>query len=163
MNKASKSMAENYFLDYWVANGEPHDQAETVTNYLKKIKRDNSASVAFFVSGESKNYYTESGVIKTINRSTDGWFYKFLESGRDYELSFDVDNISGIPTVYVNYALSSNGQRSGVAGVGMTLEDIRTLINTVKIGETGKVFLVDGNGQITIHPDKDAEGSLEQY
>ena len=159
----SKSMAENEFLLSWLRRGESTGERSQVIEFLKQTKRKNDASVAFWVSGNSRNYYTEKGVIKQISRQDDKWYYDFINSGNDYELSFDYNDVTGIPTVFVNYAVSLGSDRIAAAGVGMTLEQVRAVIDGISDSGSLVAFLVDSEGMIQVHPDKKISGRLGQY
>ncbi|MCW0469897.1 cache domain-containing protein [Vibrio chagasii] len=101
---------------------------------------------AYYVSNEASTYYTHNGVLKTIstNEQSDQWFYRFIESNQPFELSsLDIDAATGIPALFVNYAVTRNGERIGVTGIGLTLESITQLISNYSVGESGIVFLVD--------------------
>ncbi|MBW3695829.1 methyl-accepting chemotaxis protein [Vibrio sp. T187] len=131
-----------------------------INTYLANVKREFNAITAYFVSREDGNYYTHDGLLKTISESDSGdqWFYRFINSNQDFELSFDTDSATGIPTMFVNYAVISGGKRVGVAGIGLTLDSITELISQYRIGDSGIVFLVDDSGTIKVHPQKNMIG-----
>ena len=45
-----------------------------------------------------------------------------------------------------------SGQPSAVVGVGLSLENVANSISQYRIAQTGKVFLVDQQGKIKLHP-----------
>ncbi|MGF1722008.1 methyl-accepting chemotaxis protein [Vibrio kyushuensis] len=127
-----------------------------INQLLAAVKQEFSAITSYFVSRETGTYYIAEGVLKTLDKgdSGDQWFYRFIESNKKFELSFDTDSSTGIPTMFVNYVVMKNGKRIGVAGVGLTLDSVTKLISQYRIGENGVVFLVDQTGQIKVHPNK---------
>ncbi|CAH7073605.1 Chemotaxis protein [Vibrio chagasii] len=129
---------------------------EELQTYLQSVKNEFNAISAYYVSNEASTYYTHNGVLKTIstNEQSDQWFYRFIESNQPFELSLDIDAATGIPALFVNYAVTRNGERIGVTGIGLTLESITQLISNYSVGESGIVFLVDRQGIIKVHPDK---------
>ncbi|WP_373959829.1 methyl-accepting chemotaxis protein [Vibrio gigantis] len=133
---------------------------EELRTYLQSVKNEFNAISAYYVSNEASTYYTHNGVLKTIstNEQSDQWFYRFIESNQPFELSLDIDAATGIPALFVNYVVTRNGQRIGVTGIGLTLESITQLISNYSIGESGIVFLVDQEGIIKVHPDKNLIG-----
>lgn len=150
----SQSIAQNYFVKAWLSNGEAQSEKDSFITYLAHIKRDNKAINAFIVSKASGNYYTNNGLIRQITAKDDAWFYDFLNSTKSYELSLDIDKNSGEAVVFINYAIEINGVRSAVAGIGRSLKSMTELIQGYKIGESGFVYLVDGNGKIKLHANK---------
>ncbi|CAH6916468.1 Chemotaxis protein [Vibrio chagasii] len=133
---------------------------EELQTYLQSVKNEFNAISAYYVSNEASTYYTHNGVLKTIstNEQSDQWFYRFIESNQPFELSLDIDAATGIPALFVNYAVTRNGERIGVTGIGLTLESITQLISNYSVGESGIVFLVDRQGIIKVHPDKNLIG-----
>lgn len=128
--------------------------------YLESVKNEFNAISAYYVSNEASTYYTHNGVLKTIstNEQSDQWFYRFIQSDKAFELSLDIDAGTGIPALFVNYAVTRNGERIGVTGIGLTLESITQLISNYSVGKGGIVFLVDKQGIIKVHPDKNLIG-----
>lgn len=128
--------------------------------YLESVKNEFNAISAYYVSNEASTYYTHNGVLKTIstNEQSDQWFYRFIQSDKAFELSLDIDAGTGIPALFVNYAVTRNGKRIGVTGIGLTLESITQLISNYSVGKSGIVFLVDKQGIIKVHPDKNLIG-----
>ncbi len=133
---------------------------EELQTYLQSVKNEFNAISAYYVSNEASTYYTHNGVLKTIstNEQSDQWFYRFIESNQPFELSLDIDAATGIPALFVNYAVTRNGERIGVTGISLTLESITQLISNYSVGESGIVFLVDRQGIIKVHPDKNLIG-----
>ncbi|MFZ3407732.1 methyl-accepting chemotaxis protein [Vibrio chagasii] len=133
---------------------------EELQTYLQSVKNEFNAISAYYVSNEASTYYTHNGVLKAIstNEQSDQWFYRFIESNQPFELSLDIDAATGIPALFVNYAVTRNGERIGVTGIGLTLESITQLISNYSVGESGIVFLVDRQGLIKVHPDKNLIG-----
>ncbi|PMG68048.1 chemotaxis protein [Vibrio lentus] len=128
--------------------------------YLESVKNEFNAISAYYVSNEASTYYTHNGVLKTIstNEQSDQWFYRFIQSDKAFELSLDIDAGTGIPALFVNYVVTRNGERIGVTGIGLTLESITQLISNYSVGKSGIVFLVDKQGIIKVHPDKNLIG-----
>ena len=90
----SLTMANDSFVKSWLAEEDKQD-LETITRYLKGIKDKYGYSSVFLVSGNSGNYYNTEGILKKISTedSHDVWFYEFVESGKDYALDVDTDQI----------------------------------------------------------------------
>ncbi|PMK96756.1 chemotaxis protein [Vibrio lentus] len=128
--------------------------------YLESVKNEFNAISAYYVSNEASTYYTHNGVLKTIsaNEQSDQWFYRFIQSDKAFELSLDIDAGTGIPALFVNYVVTRNGERIGVTGIGLTLESITQLISNYSVGKSGIVLLVDKQGTIKVHPDKNLIG-----
>lgn len=152
----SKMIATNPDYLAFLREGENAQQQAGLASYLGKVKTDFSAITAFYVSKATGNYYHEKGLFKTVNPSVakDGWFYSFIDSGKPYDLSLDVDEATSVATLFINYAVVENGRRLGAAGVGLSLQQMSDEIRSFRIGEEGHVYLVDANGVVKLHRDQ---------
>jgi methyl-accepting chemotaxis protein len=149
---ASRTISKSpLFLEY-----ENDTSAEYISRYLKDIKKEYNAINSFFVAEKDGNYYTPEGIVKQIKRSNpnDQWFYENLKDDNSYNINFDIDTSTNIPTMFVNYKVIKNNKKIGVAGIGLSLENVTNLIKDYKIGESGFVYIADKNGKIQLHPDK---------
>ncbi|MBV2129227.1 methyl-accepting chemotaxis protein [Arsukibacterium indicum] len=152
----SEALADNSLLHNWMREGETRaDNHNEVMQFFRQRQLDAGASTLFWVSDYSKTYYTEGGVFKTISASEprDSWFFSFLNSNAERELAIDADERTGKLTLFVNVAVKIDNKRAGVAGLGYDVSAIASLVSGYKLGENGFLFLVDGNGMITVHRD----------
>ncbi|XOV80964.1 MAG: methyl-accepting chemotaxis protein [Aestuariibacter sp.] len=147
----SQSVAQNSLIKDWIAAGEPASQRAGVINYLAELKRQNNAISAYVVIGESGNYYNHTGLSRTLDPVKDAWFNEFVQSDLAFELSFDIDEGTQVPVVFINYAIEMNGRRIGIGGIGRALEDMTSLIKEYKLGQSGQVYLVDNDATIKLH------------
>jgi methyl-accepting chemotaxis protein len=150
----SKEIAKNSFVKKWIANKEPISQQKSFIDYLSTIKKENNAISSYIISKNSKNYYTNEGISRTINKTEDKWFYNFLNSNNDFELSLDIDEGTKEVVVFINYVIEIDGQRIGIAGVGLPLAAMTNLVSNYRIGESGIVYLVSNSGEIMLHENK---------
>lgn len=162
----SENLAANSMLHNWMREGETtaanHNQ---VMAYFKQLKQDSGASALFWVSDFSKNYYTETGIFKTVSASEprDDWFFSILKSNTKRSLSLDPDERTGKLTLFVNVQVELDGKKVGAAGLGYDVSTIANLISSYKLGENGFLFLVDANGMIVVHRDLSlAEQNIQQ-
>jgi methyl-accepting chemotaxis protein len=150
----SKEIAQNSFVINWLSGNEVEEQQDSFIQYLSDIRNKNDAISAYIVSEKSGNYYTNSGIDRRVDREKDKWFYSFLASDKPFELSLDVDKTTQKLVVFINYAVEVDGVRSGIAGIGLSLDSMTSLVSNYRIGEEGFVYLVSSNGEIMLHGDK---------
>jgi methyl-accepting chemotaxis protein len=150
----SQTMSSNLYSQQFIANGEHVDDHQQVISYLKGIQDEFDTISAFLVSANTGHYFTPGGLFKTLSpqNNKDQWFYGFINSGKKYELSLDIDEETNIPTLFINYLMTVDGNPSAVVGVGLSLENVANSISQYRIAKTGKVFLVDQQGKIKLHP-----------
>jgi len=150
----SQTMSSNLYSQQFITNGEHADDQQQVISYLKGIQDEFDTISAFLVSANTGHYFTPGGLFKTLSpqNNKDQWFYGFINSGKQYELSLDVDEETNIPTLFINYLMKVDGKASAVVGVGLSLDNVANSISQYRIAQTGKVFLVDQQGKIKLHP-----------
>jgi len=150
----SQTMSSNLYSQQFISNGENIDEHQQIVSYLKGVQNEFDTISAFLVSANTGHYFTPGGLFKTLSpqNNKDQWFYSFMNSGKQYELSLDVDEETNIPTLFINYLMKVDGKPSAVAGVGLSLENMAKSISQYRIAQTGKVFLVDQQGKIKLHP-----------
>ncbi|WP_435274566.1 methyl-accepting chemotaxis protein [Psychrobium sp. nBUS_13] len=156
----SRVMSSNFYAQQFIKTGEQPDQQQQIIAYLQKIQLEFNTISAFLVSVNTGKYFTPTGLFKTLSQQNDKdqWFYQFINGSKEYELSLDIDEETNIPTLFINYLLKVDGKPSAVVGVGLSLENMTETISQYRIAETGKVFLVDQQGTIKLHPDKQRIG-----
>ncbi|MDO6636359.1 methyl-accepting chemotaxis protein [Pseudoalteromonas carrageenovora] len=154
----AKEIAQNLFVKQWLSNGESEQTEADYINYLASIKKDNKAVMAYIISKNTNNYYTDTGISRKIDRSEDLWFDQFLSSNKPFEIALDIDKTTNTMVVFINYALEIGGERTAITGVGRSLDSMINLINEYRIGEAGVVYLVSDDGEVMLHSDRDLMG-----
>ncbi|HCM46162.1 MAG TPA: methyl-accepting chemotaxis protein [Colwellia sp.] len=151
----SQTMSSNLYAQEFITDGEQVDNRPQLIENLKSVKNEFNTITAFLVSAKTGNYFTPSGLFKKLSQqdNKDQWFYDFMASGEKYALSLDVDEVTNIPTLFINHLMNISGKPSAVVGVGLSLENMVKTISQYRVAQTGKVFLVDQNGKIKLHPD----------
>ncbi|WP_196138640.1 methyl-accepting chemotaxis protein [Aliikangiella sp. G2MR2-5] len=152
----SKGMAQNHFLTEWVGKGEPESQLAPIQAYFSQMKSRNNAAAVYWVSNQTMKYYTESGITKTLSRTSerDQWFFSFLNSGKAFEVAIDVDENSNRLTAFINVRVERNGQVVGVTGLGYDVSVISEIVTSNRVGQEGYAFLVSNDGLITAHKNR---------
>lgn len=148
----SSMMASDTFLRDWVLAGEK--DAEKMTRYLREIKERYGAFTSFFVSEKSRIYYQTEGVLKKVQEDEprDAWYFRVRRMKEPYEINLDPDlaNKDAL-TIFINYRIFDyGGQYIGVAGVGLTVDAVRALINDYQKRYRRNVYFVDGAGGIAL-------------
>lgn len=154
----AKEIAQNLFVKQWLENGENEKVRDNYIDYLASIKKDNKAVIAYIISKNTNNYYTDTGISRKIVRSEDVWFDQFLSSSKKFEIALDIDKATNTMVVFINYALEINGERLAITGVGRSLDSMISLINEYRIGKAGVVYLVSNEGEVMLHSDRGKMG-----
>lgn len=150
MMALTRSIATNPLLLEWLENGNTSN-ADLPVQYLKTIKEANGFSNASFANRETAQYWNQDGFLRVLqNDNVDGWFFGFVNSGQTQSASI-YTYPNGSVDMFVNYQML-NGK--GIAGVSKSFDDMIGYLQSFKIEETGFVYMVDGNGNVKVHPDK---------
>lgn len=154
----SRAMAQNHFTNSWLAENEPEDRTPGIIEYLKVMQSENNAITSFIVSGNSKNYYTPTGISRQINANSDQWFFNFIQSNKDYSLDIDIDHKLKKAALFINYRTPD---RKSITGIGMGISQVVKLISNYRLGENGLVYIVSPEGKIKIHPNDEIDYDTE--
>jgi diguanylate cyclase (GGDEF)-like protein len=153
--QVSSAMADDPFVLDWLDQGEPN--AALINRYLHAIQERYDTSTAFFASQASQTYYTDGSAqpMKPSN-AADRWFYRFEQSGTPWEIVVDVNRL----VLFINYRVTDpDGRFRGVAGVGLTLEQVVDLIDTYQRRYQRTIYFVDADRRIVMSGQQDgAEG-----
>lgn len=154
----SLTMANDSFLMDWL-NGEDHNDKNELLNYLSGIKKKYNYDSVFLVSEQSKNYYHYDGIFKKLSKDDahDIWYYDFLNSKDSYKLDVDQDEVDHHQlTVFINCKIyNKEGNFLGVTGVGIKMGKIQEMLKFYETNFNLEAFLIDENGLIQAHTNKD--------
>ena len=126
---------------------------QKIVEYLTSVKNVYNTSAAFFASSISERYYVYTRFLKVLSKDNekDRWFYDLIESRKPYLFNLDLDENTGMLSVFLNYMVKDqNGRLLGVAGVGNSLEKLTNRINSFNQSDTGKVYLINERGEIVL-------------
>ncbi|MFM2636290.1 methyl-accepting chemotaxis protein [Vibrio vulnificus] len=157
---AAEQLAKNEFVRESVVQTEnPEGQTKLVQqlNNVKDQYRLNDASVA---NRKTAYYWNQNGFLRQLTQSQDGWFFGFTNSGQATMVSIFTE-ANGEVKMFANYQHLSGFTMSGVS---KSMDEMVSKLNSFKIEKTGYVFLVDSQGNIQIHKDRQAVGKpLSSY
>lgn len=160
----SSMMARDTFLRDWVIDGER--DVGKMTRYLNEVMAHYGAFSSFFVSDQSSTYYSTKGILKKVSREEprDTWYYRVRDMTDPYEINVDPDlaNRDAL-TIFINYRVFDYEHRFiGATGVGLTVDTVNQLIDNYQDRYGRNIYLVDGQGKITLSgkPGTDAAGEI---
>jgi methyl-accepting chemotaxis protein len=160
---AARGIAQNSLVADWLGSGEDAAQRDAFARYLAGVQAQQKALVTFIVALDSGNYFTAQGLKRTLTRgpADNGWFYGFVDSGKERSLDIDIDQSTRQPTLFINQRVAVGGKTLGVAGLGFSLSAMSEMIRDFRFGEAGRVYLVSADGRIKVHPQSELNDSRE--
>ncbi len=150
----ARAIAGNSLVADWLAGGEDPSQLDAMQRYLQQEKLAGQTLSTFIVALDSGHYFTDQGLDRTLARAPENaWFYDFVDSGQQRALDIDIDTTTKVPTLFINQRIASGGKTLGVGGLGLGLSAMSELVRGFRLGEAGRIYLVDASGKVKIHPD----------
>jgi diguanylate cyclase (GGDEF)-like protein len=148
----SAQMANDTFVRDWIIDGEQDNNQ--ISKYLKEVKAKNNAIASFLVSDLTKNYYTPTGLFKTIKdtETRDQWFFRVKNLKSPYETNVDMDMANNDNmTIFTNYRIVDySGNFIGVVGIGLTLDTMKQLIDSYQSRFQRNIYFVDKKGLVVL-------------
>ena len=159
---ASRTMANDRLLIDLLEKEDDASAEQTaaiLADYLSGIREGMDYESAFVVSEASGRYYSFKGLGKRIDpagNAYDQWYTRFVDSGRQYDLDVDRDElIDDVWTVFVNARIqSADGRLLGVCGVGTHMTGSQELFRSLESEYGVKINLVDADGLIQVDTDE---------
>lgn len=117
---------------------------------------------SFVVSARTNHYWAEGSKLLQIMSEAnpdDRWFYDALKSGKSIELNIDYNRGRNDTFVFVNVLMGDPQNPLGVAGAGLSLQEIAREFQSYKFGQSSNLWLVDSQGKINLSDNSDDNGS----
>ncbi|MBQ1491914.1 MAG: GGDEF domain-containing protein, partial [Blautia sp.] len=154
----ARTMAQDRFLVSILEAEEETGDKETsalMADYLTGLKEGLGYEAAFVISEKSKQYYSHSGMTKTIDPLSnphDVWYPLFVEQNLPYDLDVDRDEMNSDDfTVFVNARVESqDGKLLGVCGIGENMNQTQQLFLDLEKEYGVKINLIDKTGLIQV-------------
>ncbi|ABZ84156.1 conserved domain protein [Heliomicrobium modesticaldum Ice1] len=146
----------------WVAGGERDERlGEKARKRLIDIASDHGYVNTFIVSAQSGNYWGEEGnILETMDPQDpyDRWFFDFLSSKALLQVHLDYNKTRQNTYVFVNARIGSAEESYGVAGVGLSLEDLAGEFQQYRYSAGSRLWLADEKGAIHLSDNLEANG-----
>ena len=155
MKSVAFSIANNPDIIAWSAAGADRQGESRLVNYLGEIARFNDLTVTSFVDRNTHKYWNQDGFLRVLkNDQYDGWFFAYKDSGQATSLSLYNEPGQGY-RLFANYQQTSG---RGMSGVAKSVDELVDVLNSVKIAESGFIYMTDGEGTIIAHSNTDLLG-----
>jgi diguanylate cyclase (GGDEF)-like protein len=149
----SSQMASNTFLRDWVIDGEK-DEGK-MRKYLREVRERYNAVTSFFVSEKTRTYYHADGILKRVQpeEPRDAWYFRVRTMKPAYEINVDPDMANrDTMTIFINFKVFDyRGAFIGATGVGLTVTNVKSLIDQYQKQFDRAVYFVDRKGNVVLH------------
>jgi len=159
--ETSVIIADSPEIIKWFSDGETDKQYEAM--FIKQITgiAKSLNYTVFFTNKETGHYWTNSNFLTdTMSKDdpADNWFFKSITSAQKITLNIDYNKELKQTNLWINTLMGDSNNPTGVAGVGVNLQDISNEFNNYKIGNESNLWLVDTKGKISISEDVEQSG-----
>ena len=130
-----------------------NDRVKTLEQ-LKYLSKNVKGTLGFFVGYEDKSFLDGTGWVpdSTYDPRVKDW-YKSSMSTDDIIISEPYINASeGSQVVTLSKRIRQNGKTIGSIGSDIALKEIEELVNSIKLEETGRAYLMNIDGKVIVHP-----------
>ncbi|WP_432402549.1 methyl-accepting chemotaxis protein [Wukongibacter sp. M2B1] len=134
-----------------------HTKFMSVNRTLKAIKKtDENISLAWVGFIEASDLMTEDASYTAkadFNITGRPWY---IETEKNKGITFSdpyIDGVTGKPVISIIEPIYSNGKIVGVVGIDLLIDQVGTIMENYRIGETGYPILVTSKGTIVYHED----------
>ncbi|MDA0150041.1 methyl-accepting chemotaxis protein [Vibrio sp. LaRot3] len=155
-------LTESLRVAEWLNQPELAADTSSIQTSFSEIKALSDADILFLTaqSAYGQEYYSEAfGGFKRqlLADYVNGNFYgDFLNTGKKYELT--LDEVNGENFLFINYRSNALKHDSNeplvVAGLGVNVNNMVTLVQTHNVGQHGNALLVDEFGHVDVRPDQ---------
>lgn len=136
--------------------------------YNSRLKDSFSLMWVFIASDESKAYYTNEGLYRTLdpdNNPDDEWYTSFVQMDKEYDVTIGRDSDSpDVWTVFVDARIQNEeGEFLGVCGVAVEVSDLGELLRSHEEEYDIDILFTDENGQIQIENGNVRGDEIQSY
>ena len=102
-----------------------------------------------------------SGIL--ANRSERWWFKKFMAERKPFITTAYYSVFSESPITTIVHGIYSNGTLTGVAMADIEIKKLQQMVEHYNLGEGSYAYLLDGEGAVVAHPDRQQVNELYNY
>lgn len=151
-NLIASMMSHDTFMKDWLVNEE--NDTEKITQYLAMIKTKYKMFTTFLVSENSRNYYTDQGMLEKISsdNKNNAWYFKFKNNPNENEINIDYNDFMGQSLImFINHKIYDREFKMvGATGIGLKTSYINDMLKNFREVYDFNVFFVDSSGRILI-------------
>jgi len=146
----SLTMAHDTFLKEWLSKENSSNQAQIVS-YLNGVHEKYDYNSVFLVSSSTSIYYYFDGVNKILSSEDphDVWYYDFISGSDAYLLDVDVDEVTGVLTIFINVKVFDESENLiAVVGVGVEMDYVINIIQEFEEHYDLRIYLINDLGLV---------------
>lgn len=155
MKMLANTIANDAHIQQWINAGFSKKEEAVLIDKLGYLVKEYDLTSASFADTQSHKYWNHEGFLRVLTPEIDTWYYAYLKSGQQDLISVYHDKNNNRVDLYVNYR-QQNG--FGLSGIATSFDGVVRMLRDSKLGQSGKVFIVDSKGRVQVHPDPKIAG-----
>lgn len=158
MENIVKMLGSNSFIQ----GAETRSNQASALELIKNVNNANENIINVFVGTEKGLFLVDpiEGLPEGYDPRSANWYIEAKHRSNDMYISDPyIDSGSGNLVVTISSVLKTSGQVVGVAGVDIDLTAYAESLSSIKVGESGYIYLVDSKGIMLAHPDSSLIGT----
>ncbi|KKO44729.1 chemotaxis protein [Arsukibacterium ikkense] len=161
MKLLANTIANDAHIHAWRENGFTPGEEPVLISKLGYLVQQYELTSASFADTKSHKYWNHEGFLRVLVPEVDTWYFAYLQSGKQDQISVYHDKNKNRVDLYINYR-QANGY--GLSGIATSFDGVVRMLQDSPLSQQGELFIVDHKGVIQVHPDPDVAGkfSLEQ-
>ncbi|WP_053954899.1 methyl-accepting chemotaxis protein [Inediibacterium massiliense] len=132
---------------------------EAVLNTLQSVKASDPDLALVYIALEKNNNFISDDrnyeVADDYDLSQKSWYTDTIKSGNTYFTSPYIDGVTGKTVVSVATPIFENSKSIGASVLDIYIEELGEILSQYKIGKNSYAVLLDSQGNVVYHPDKD--------
>lgn len=145
-------LANDPALKAWVDSDEMDDvYGQLVKDQLTEMATKYSYFTSSFVSNRTYNYWIKNNtLLDTVSKNdiNDTWFFDIVKSKKRLHIQMDTNIDIGDTFLFINILIGNLNNPSGIASVGIKLNDLTDQLLKSQITDNTQIYLTDKSGLI---------------
>jgi methyl-accepting chemotaxis protein len=130
---------------------------DEINNYLVNQVKNSSNYESLFITnlqGVITNHNSPSGIVG-VDVSNKEYVKKALE-GKTYISKVEISSRTNLPTFFISTPIIDKYEnKAGVLVASVSLDKIKAIVGSVKIGHKGYAYIINSDGMLIAHPNED--------
>ena len=150
--EAATSLSQNEALINWFTGNENPLYKELALKKLDNLLGDDRFEASFAAARHSEAFYMGSRRIENLSRKDpdDSWFYESLNMREKMVLNLDHNNELDKTLLWINAQVFHENDIVGIAGVGLSIEDLQERMKNLIPGKDSKILFIDDTGTVKL-------------
>ncbi len=128
-----------------------------------EMKNSNAEIVNFFIGKENGQYADAVGWVPPAgyNIVEKDWYRLSIGQAEPVVSQPYISTVSGQSIITISKEMKKNGQRVGMVGVDISLEQLQKMVQAIRIEQTGRAFVLDASGKYLVHATYTVEDNIK--